>query len=64
MVEQMPCQDLSGDIMTHGQPNGYGGLSTFVQLFNWTDGCSALCNNDMDVVREAVNPGTPIEIQP
>ena len=64
MVEQMPCQDLSGDIMIHGQLNGYEGLSTFVQFFIWTDGRIALCNSDMDVVREAVNPGTPIEIRP
>ena len=56
--------DPGGDIMIHGQLNGYGGLSTFVQLFNWTDGCIALSDQDMDVVWEAVNPGTPIEIRP
>jgi murein L,D-transpeptidase YafK len=56
--------DPGGNIMIHGQLNGYGGFSTFVQLFNWTDGCIALSNNDMDFVWEAVNPGTPIEIRP
>lgn len=56
--------DPGGDTMIHGQLNGYGGLSTFVQLFNWTDGCIALSDQDMDVVWEAVNPGTPIEIRP
>ena len=56
--------DPGGDIMIHGQLNGYGGLSTFVQLFNWTDGCIALSDQDMDVVWDAVNPGTPIEIRP
>jgi murein L,D-transpeptidase YafK len=53
-----------GDIMIHGQANGYGGFSTIVQLFNWTNGCIALSNPDMDVVWDAVKPGTPIEIRP
>ena len=53
-----------GDIMIHGQPNGYGGFSTIVQLFNWTNGCIALSNPDMDVIWDAVKPGTPIEIRP
>ena len=53
-----------GDIMIHGQSNGYGGFSTIVQLFNWTNGCIALSNPDMDVVWGAVKPGTPIEIRP
>jgi len=42
----------------------YEGLSTFAQLFNWTNGCIALSNRDMDVVWQTVNPGTPIEIRP
>ena len=56
--------DPGGDIMIHGQKNGYQGFSFLVQLFNWTDGCIALSNEDMDVVWEAVRPGTPIEIKP
>ena len=56
--------DPGGAIMIHGQRNGYEGLSTFAQLFNWTNGCIALNNPDMDVVWKAVKPGTPIEIKP
>ena len=56
--------DPGGDIMIHGQKNGYGGLSFLVQRFNWTDGCIALSNKDMDSVWDAVQPGTPIEIRP
>jgi murein L,D-transpeptidase YafK len=56
--------DPGGDIMIHGQPNGKGWLGPISQLFNWTDGCIALRNKDMDVVWEAVDPGTPIEITP
>jgi murein L,D-transpeptidase YafK len=53
-----------GDIMVHGQPNGWGGYSPIIQLFNWTDGCVGLKNSDMDSVWDAVEPGTPIEIRP
>jgi murein L,D-transpeptidase YafK len=56
--------DPGGDIMIHGQPNGKEWLAPISQLFNWTDGCIALRNQDMDVVWEAVDPGTPIEITP
>jgi murein L,D-transpeptidase YafK len=56
--------DPGGDIMIHGQPNGWEWLETVTQLFNWTDGCIALRNRDMDVVWSAVDPGTPIEITP
>jgi len=53
-----------GDIMIHGQPNGWGSYSPIIQLFNWTDGCVGLKNSDMDIVWDAVEPGTPIEIRP
>jgi len=53
-----------GDIMVHGQPNGWGSYSPLIQLFNWTDGCVGLKNSDMDIVWDAVEPGTPIEIRP
>lgn len=53
-----------GDIMIHGQPNGKEWLGPISQLFNWTDGCIALRNKDMDAVWDAVDPGTPIEISP
>ena len=56
--------DPGGDIMIHGQKNGYGKFSAIVQYFNWTDGCIALSNSDMDLVWNAVKPGTPIEIRP
>lgn len=56
--------DPGGDIMIHGQKNGYGRLSILVQRFNWTNGCIALSDKDMDLVWNAVKPGTPIEIRP
>ncbi len=53
-----------GQIMIHGQKNGYGWLSFIIQLFNWTDGCIALSDSDMDELWELVDVGTPIEIKP
>jgi murein L,D-transpeptidase YafK len=56
--------DPGGDIMIHGQANGWGWAAPFTQFFSWTNGCIALSNRDMDQVWEAVDPGTPIEIRP
>jgi murein L,D-transpeptidase YafK len=56
--------DPGGDIMIHGQTNGWEWASPVVQLFSWTDGCVALSNSNMDKVWEAVDSGTPIEIRP
>lgn len=53
-----------GFIMIHGQKNGYGWLSWLVQNFNWTDGCIALSNDEMEELWQLVKTGTPIEIQP
>lgn len=51
-----------GFIMVHGQPNGWGWLSGITQLFDWTDGCIAISNADMDEFIDLVPVGTPIEI--
>ena len=56
--------DPGGDIMIHGQRNGWRWASPVVQLFSWTDGCVALSDANMDIVWDAVMSGTPIEIRP
>lgn len=53
-----------GDIMIHGQPNGFGWWSWLLQMVDWTDGCIAVTNADMDEIWEMVDNGTPIEIRP
>jgi murein L,D-transpeptidase YafK len=53
-----------GQIMIHGQRNGFGWLAFIMQWFNWTDGCIAVTNKEMDEIWNAVEPGTPIEIRP
>ena len=52
-----------GMIMIHGQKNGFAWLSWLMQRFNWTDGCIAARNSDMDEIWRLVRVGTPIEIR-
>ena len=51
-------------IMIHGLPNYYGWASWFYRGKDWTDGCIAVTNADMDEIWECVPDGTPIEIKP
>lgn len=54
--------DPGGFIMIHGQPNGFGGLGGLLQMVDWTDGCIAVTDSDMDEIWTMVAVGTPIEI--
>ena len=53
-----------GDIMIHGLPNGYGWVGKAHRLHDWTDGCIAVTNEEMDQIWRAVPDGTPVEIRP
>lgn len=53
-----------GNIMIHGQYKGSRKPAEITQLYNWTNGCIALTNEDMDKVWTAVDPGTAIDINP
>lgn len=51
-----------GHVMIHGQPvDGFNGRNPY---FDWTEGCIALSNDEMDEVWMAVDDGTLIEILP
>lgn len=54
--------NAGGDIMIHGQKNGLGHLAAITQKRDWTEGCIAVTNNEMDEIMAAVKIGTPIEI--
>lgn len=56
--------DPGGQIMIHGQHNGLGQVARVSQKFNWTDGCIAVTNQEMDEIWDLVDVGTPIEITP
>ena len=51
-----------GLIMVHGILNGLGWLGRLHRLRDWTDGCVAVTNREMDEIWRAVPVGTPIEI--
>lgn len=49
-----------GDIFIHGQPNDW----TFTRVpGDWTDGCIAVSNAEIEALWQAVGDGTPIEIR-
>lgn len=50
-----------GDIFIHGQPNA---LPIGRVPGDWTDGCIALSNAEIEELWDLVPDGTPIEIQP
>jgi murein L,D-transpeptidase YafK len=50
-----------GDLFIHGQPNDFTGPGK--QAGDWTDGCIAVSNEEMDEIWRAVADGTPIEIK-
>ena len=53
-----------GDVFVHGLPNGYGWVGASHRLKDWTDGCIAVTNQEIDEIWAAVPDGTPIEIRP
>ncbi|KEQ17531.1 L,D-transpeptidase family protein [Endozoicomonas numazuensis] len=52
-----------GFIMIHGQRNGLGALDFLMQHFDWTDGCIAITNQEMDEFMDLVSVGTKIQIE-
>ena len=53
-----------GDIMIHGLPNGLGWLRRWHLARDWTDGCIAVTNAEIEEIWASVAVGTTIEIRP
>ena len=53
-----------GDIFVHGLPNGYGWLGAAHRTRDWTDGCIAVTDTEIEEIWSLVGTGTPIEIRP
>ncbi|CAM3108340.1 murein L,D-transpeptidase family protein [Shewanella loihica] len=53
-----------GQIMIHGQNPNSSLTPDEAQRLNWTDGCIAIKNEEIDELWRAVDTGTPIEIWP
>ena len=53
-----------GDIFIHGLPNGYGFVGAAHRARDWTDGCIAVTDQEIEEIWRAVDNGTPVEILP
>jgi murein L,D-transpeptidase YafK len=51
-------------IMIHGLPKGWGWLGRLHLRLDWTDGCIAVSNEDIEEIWSLVEDGTRIEILP
>jgi murein L,D-transpeptidase YafK len=56
--------DPGGDIMIHGLPRGRGRIGAQHRLKDWTNGCIALTDEEMEQIWRIVPIGTPVEIKP
>jgi murein L,D-transpeptidase YafK len=55
--------DAGGDIMIHGIQNGLGWLGPLHRAVDWTDGCIAVTDAEIEEIYSAVPDGTPVEIR-
>jgi murein L,D-transpeptidase YafK len=53
-----------GDIMIHGLPNRLWWIGRFHRFADWTDGCIAVTDPEIDQLWRSVPDRTPIEIRP
>ena len=53
-----------GDVEIHGLPNGFGYLGALHRTTDWTYGCIAVTNPEMEEIYRLVPDDTPIDIQP
>jgi murein L,D-transpeptidase YafK len=53
-----------GDIMIHGLRNGLGWMGRLHRLRDWTAGCVAVTDREIEEIWHAVPDGTPISLQP
>ncbi len=56
--------DPGGQIMIHGLDPALDGWEKEHWMFNWTNGCIAVSNREMDILWHSVSVGTPVEIRP
>lgn len=56
--------DPGGQIMIHGLPTNWSAKDVGHPKLDWTQGCIALTNREMDEIWQMVSDGTRIEIHP
>lgn len=65
-IQRAKLQGVSpgGNIMIHGIRNGLGWIGRFHRWLDWTKGCIAVTNDEIDDIGRLVANGTPVEIKP
>jgi murein L,D-transpeptidase YafK len=65
-IDRATAQGLSAgsDIMIHGLPNGRGWIGRFHRRSDWTAGCIAVADFEIEEIYRAVPNGTPVELRP
>ena len=65
-IDRAAARGLSAgsDIMIHGLPNGRGWIGRFHRRKDWTAGCVAVTDFEIEEIYRAVPDGTPVEIRP
>jgi murein L,D-transpeptidase YafK len=53
-----------GAIMIHGLPNGMGAIGKAHLIRDWTQGCIAVTNEEIEEIWRVVSNGTRVEIKP
>lgn len=56
-------EDPGGDIMIHGLPNHVGLFGDIWKRFDWTAGCVALTNEEIEWLYRATDDGTLVDIR-
>ncbi|MDR2237863.1 MAG: L,D-transpeptidase family protein [Chryseobacterium sp.] len=57
-------QPAGGDVKIHALQNGRGFIGKFHRWTDWTLGCIAVTNEEVDELYRSVKVGTPIDIKP
>ena len=68
-ADQVKAARLRGEppgglVMIHGLPNGQGWLGRLHRVSDWTNGCIAVTNDEIEELWRVVPNGTRIEIKP
>jgi len=53
-----------GDIMVHGLPPAFKDVGAAHRDYDWTEGCIAVTDDEIEEIWRAVPPGSPIQIKP
>lgn len=56
--------DPGGDVMIHGIRNGFGWLGSLHRVMDWTKGCIAVTDAEIEEIWSEVPVGTIVEIKP